>query len=347
MIVRELSAKLEALDQEIISLLWAWHRFEKRTDGPSIVDFGLTPPHKIKRISDRLDLLRRIEKTLSNSEDRLSRDRLLAHAAYVRCLMGEQRTFEEYIAVTQGLPVHYFSTEYLEQCQERLKVSLSLLGVKWGQDIKKALLSKDTLIPKKLLPRHFRKRLSAVLPRLSDYLGLNVECPVTFQFVEVDEYWGYWVDGNWRRFRMRFNHIDKGLGESECEQFLYHELLAHCCQLSVWRHKIKDGLIRKLCGTTTVHTPEQFIFEGLAQTLPPFFQANKLEKEGLFAARVRLSHLAGLVLNNIHVMINSGGTIEECITYGGRRLPTITEGRIVSECVSRSVNSLFRSYQYV
>jgi len=332
-------------DQKVIALLWAWHRFEKRNGGPSVIDFALTPPKGRVNVHSRLDVLRQIEGILSESSDQLTRERLAAHATFLRVLMGQQYNFADYLSLTQGLPVHEFSQDYLDMCQSRLKDALSLLTVAWDRDIKKALMKRDRLIPKHLLVRYFRKRLVASVPVLSEYLGIRLHCPVTFKFVEVDEYWGYWVDGNWRRFRMRFNHVGSGLGESECEQFLHHELLAHCCQLSSWREAITNNSLRVICGTTTVHTPEQFIFEGLAQTMPLFLETS--QEGSVLSARIFLSHFTSLVLNNVHVKINSGCTLEDCITYVRKWLPTMSDGTIVSECMSRTLNSLFRSYQYV
>jgi hypothetical protein len=177
-------------------------------------------------------------------------------------------------------------------------------------------------------------------------IGRRLDVNYFIEFVNVDAYWKYWVDGNSARFRLRINSQRGTFGRSELVQFVYHELLAHCCQMAAFHKSIQEKQIALFHGCTTVHGPEQFLFEGLAQSLPLFLR-NEDALDPLLIARIRLAHFRSLVNHNVHIMINSGSTIEQCVKYVEDWVPFGNRGLIAHGLHSISNNCLFRCYQFV
>jgi len=103
----------------------------------------------------------------------------------------------------------------------------------------------------------------------------------------------------------------------ECLQFTFHELLAHCGQMKAWATRIAAGDLPRYCGLTTVHTPEQVMLEGLAQTLPLMIP-NDAAADPVLAVRLTLMRYRLMMDNNLHCMINNGATIERCAAYHER-----------------------------
>jgi hypothetical protein len=126
----------------------------------------------------------------------------------------------------------------------------------------------------------------------------------------------------------------------------FHEMLSHMVQAAILHDKIQQGVVPKCMGLTTVHGPEQFQSEGLAQTLTYFLDTSDTRPD-LVAARRELMIYEAMVNSNVHLMVMSGKGILECHDYCTERLPFKTQIEIENGISNRVHNPQFRCYEYV
>jgi len=99
-------------------------------------------------------------------------------------------------------------------------------------------------------------------------------------------------------------------------------------------------------GLTTVHGPEQFQSEGLAQSLTYFLDTADTQNPFLIAKR-EISLYKWMVDNNLHIIINTGSSIEECVNYGSEHMPFKPRIKIAHSLYSKVNNPQFRCYEHV
>jgi hypothetical protein len=338
------------LDTALTSLLMGWHRLERGLKDQDIIDFNLIGRHSKTTFKSRLQVLDEIKRLrpLVHDDKSPAAKRLSAHETYLRALMGEKTSFPDYILNTQGIPVRVFSNTYLAKRRGGLERMLAELNISFDDKTPDAFRQKEKSVPISRSPNEFSSMLTTHRKYVEAITSTKFAFDIKMEFVSLDKYWTYWVDGVTNKFRLRFNRhkIKHPFTRSQVTQYVYHELLAHCGQMSGWRSQIKAGKLAKYFGLTTVHSPEQFLLEGVAQTLPLFIK-NADTEDPFLRARVYLSHYRSLVNNNVHIMINDGRSIEECVAYVARHIPYEADADIAPGLASRANNILFRSYQFV
>jgi hypothetical protein len=122
-------------------------------------------------------------------------------------------------------------------------------------------------------------------------------------------------------------------------QFALHEVLGHglqCASLAARCQEVDVPWVRLL----SVHAPYQVMLEGLAQVMPLFVTPDDAALE----ARVRLDHYAQLVRAELHLAINNGATVRECVGHARARVPYWTDEDIGNELSDRGTDPLLRSY---
>lgn len=338
------------LDRKLTGFLLGWHELEKRLGGDVIIDFNLLGRQPRDTYANRLDALKALGKLLNEASPHypLAVQRLQAHDCYLRSLMGEKIPFGTFIKKTQGFEPKLFSESYLRQRRDALEIRLAELGVALDGHTARNLRALDEPIHSSVVGKAFLSTYRRNRKFLVEAIAAEAKFRLKIEFVAVQEYWAYWVDGNRSRFRLRFNepNIRNQYSHTEAVQFVYHELLAHCAQMAVWARQIESGKLAKYFGLTTVHSPEQFLLEGLAQSLPLLLRNVETENH-LLLCRIYLSHYRSLVNNNLHIMINEGRTIEECVSFAKRHLPDPEVGEVAAGLVSRANIPRFRSYEFV
>jgi len=95
-----------------------------------------------------------------------------------------------------------------------------------------------------------------------------------------------------------------------------------------------------------VHGPEQFQSEGLAQSLT-YFLDTPASRDPFLAANRELKTYKRMLENNLHIMINSGQSIEDCVAYGAEHMPFQTRNEIAHSLASKSNKPQFRCYEDV
>ncbi len=334
-------------EDQYVDILVAWHHLEQELDAPGIIDFNLLNATESNRTYEhRLQVLNDFQRLLPHFEDEQISKKITAHIYYLRALMGQQIPFSEYIENTQHILVKMFEDEYLDKVRDDLTSSLETLGVQYNQTLVQQLEALDEFIPQDKIKAFFLDQFAEHKVHLEKALDREVDYNLNLEIVNVPEYWSNWVDGSGNNFRLRINYHAGEYTKTRALILVYHELLAHCAQMAIWKEQIDGGEMSKVWGLTTVHGPEQFLFEGLAQTLP-LYLPNEVTEQPLLRAQMLLNRYELLVWNNLHIMINSGKAIEKCLEYGVRMLPWTAPKRIIAGLKSRSNHVLFRSYLYV
>jgi hypothetical protein len=94
-----------------------------------------------------------------------------------------------------------------------------------------------------------------------------------------------------------------------------------------------------------VHFPEQFVLEGLAESLAFVLPGKqKLEPQSIVSRELHRYYLQ--VMNNVHIMANEQ-SFQAAMDYGASRLPFTNKDVLRKEITDRTQNPLFRGYQYV
>jgi hypothetical protein len=82
------------------------------------------------------------------------------------------------------------------------------------------------------------------------------------------------------------------------------------------------------------------LLEGLAQALPLFVTPD----DKLIITRVRLDHYTQLVRASLHVALNRGSSIEDCVKYAKTHVPYWGNEVIADALTDRGADPLLRSY---
>ncbi len=336
------------LDLELCRLLVGWDNLEQRNGARAVIDFNVSGVLSGQHFDHRYDVLRAlIELKDACEECSLAFERVAAHEAYLRALMGQQLPFGDYIRATQGVVPSLFDESYLDVVRADAEQQLVEIGVNPREPVHPQLDELDPPLPLVAAEKSFHTFLDNHLHGLETLINEDLSFDLTIIPVEVDEYWSYWVDGTASRFRLRLNQRKASFSLTECLQFTFHELIAHCGQMHAWSGRISEGALAAYFGITTVHTPEQFMLEGLAQTLPLLIRSEVLTANPILQARMTLMRYELLIRNNLHYMINRFAPIEECLAYYEQRSFRRKTLDLLNDLVSRSVDVLYRSYQYV
>ncbi|MBI1364171.1 MAG: hypothetical protein GC134_09320 [Proteobacteria bacterium] len=339
-----------SLDTAYVDLLLGWDRLEKSLGADAVIDFNLLDADGGTDFASRWDVLLAVKALRRRAEreaNPLAYRRLGAHEAFLRNRMGEHWDFEPYIAATQGFRFALYGDDVLDAARQSLTARLAPWQLALDKDTEKNLETRDTEIAEKDVADFYTDFLTRHKPQLEALIGSKADFTVDISFGEVDQYWAAWVDGRGNAFRLRFNrrHM-KQHWRARSIQLALHELFAHLVQMSILRSRIAAGELPAWLGLTTVHGPEQFQSEGLAQTLPLFWQIPEAQ-EPLVQTRCALSHFSGLVWHNAHIRLHGGTPLELVVDEVRRWLPWREEGKVAHSLNSLGNHPLYRSYEFV
>lgn len=340
-------------DLEICRVLTGWDALEKRLHGPTIIDFnlpGFSDSESENRYQDRLSVLEDLVRLQKDPEVVASpavTQKLRAQEAFLRNVMGEHWPFKQYVAATMGFSPHSFTEQELQAQWKDVQNALSALGIDAGSEIWENLAALDQKIPENQIGEFYRDLAAGNAAALEPVIGRIPPFNFSVEFDDVDAYWVNWVDGGGTDYRLRFNrhHLSEHLKGSSA-LLAFHEISSHLVQAAILNRQIDGGEVPLCMGLTTVHGPEQFQSEGLAQSLTYFMDTAEAQDPFLVAHR-ELKLYSRMVENNLQIMINAGRSIEDCVNYGVEHQPYKAASDIAHSLVSVSNNPQFRVYQHV
>jgi hypothetical protein len=334
-------------DEELIEIVFGWQNIEAKEGAFQIIDFQLIEGEGNNSAGTFLEILEQLVNLRQRAESSYLNQRILAYETFLRARMGECVPLEPYIGRTLGFQPAHFDSEVLDRILCQTEVALDEIGLAFNRQLKTSLTEIDTKVEANAFPEFLKEAFSTEKRLLERRLAISLDFDIEIEYCSVDEYWSYWVDGGRDGFRLRINMQGRKQPFSWAEglQFLSHEILAHCGQMSQWMQQIESQKLPRSSGLTFVAGPEQFCFEGLAQTLPLWLYGKDINP--ILKGRVLVDLYTSLVKNNAHIMINSGFPVEACIDYMISHLPYTHQDGASRDLRSRSTNPLFRAYQLV
>lgn len=332
------------LRDEIESVLRSWNRHEIERKAPPIVDFDCHPPARVNsakfdRIQVREQLVGLLEVASNDSATQHLHDRVSAAITYLDALVGERMPIREYIKATQGCDAEGWSDSYIAKVRDTAIQHLDRVGVTWGPSTMDDLTNAEVVLDPAAAPeviKHYAKALEENVRGLA-----NTDAPfnLRIEHVDIDAYWSYWLDGEKSDVRMRINSRRATFTDVQARQFALHEILGHglqCASFSQICQQVDVPWVR----ITSVHAQQQVLLEGLAQALPLFVAP---EDEAL-VARVRFAHYVELVRAKLHLAINDGHGVQECVRLARTLAPFWTDDAISDALSDRGSNPLLRTY---
>lgn len=332
-----------SLRNEIEHVLRAWNRYETERGAPPVVDFDCDPGGEVAEATSRLavrDRLTELESAArSTPSSRHLADRLTASIAYLDELLGARTEIRPYIERTQGCPAAGWTDSYIEGVRAVAIDHLSRLGVPWGAHTMSELAGTEQQIDVADAPDVIRKYASECEADVRRLTASDAPFNLSIEHVEVDEYWAYWLDGAGYNVRMRINSRNAIFTDVQALQFALHEILGHGLQCASFSQECERREVPWV-RLTAVHAQQQVLLEGLAQALPLFVRPDDQK----LVARVRLTHFLELVRAKLHLALNDGASILDCVAIARKLAPFWRPERIGDALSDRGVNPLLRSY---
>jgi hypothetical protein len=330
------------LRDDIERVLRAWNAYEVGRGTPPVVDFDCCPPEEAvpaapSRLAVRDDLERLLAR--SSAEDGRFSDRLEASIAYLDALLGVRAPLSSYVEVTQGCPATGWPADYVAAVGDVARSRLSDMGVPWDSSTYDVLDQVETPLNESEAPEAIRAAAKELEPLVRAAVDSAAPFDLSIEQVDIDAYWAYWLDGAGSRVRMRINRKHAKFTEVQARQFAMHEILGHGLQCASYSERCATADVPWI-RLTAVHAQQQMLLEGLAQALPLFVTPD----DQRLVARVRLTHYLELVRAELHLAINSGMGVGECVRHARARVPFWSDERIADALSDRSVHPLLRSY---
>lgn len=340
------------IDQKLLNFFYRWNRFEKQNN-IDIIDFDLIRqadeyPGTFK---DRSEVKRELgdlinEYKSSSDKDEFILAKLIASQYYLRALLKETISFDEYVYGTMGLKPKLIPSAVLN---DHLKIVIDAFK-KISYQYNKADLERyeeENRLSRDQIEASFKAFRDKVLPKFINWLDLKIDLKYRVEFVDIDAYWMNWISTDERGeilLRYNLNERQKWF-KGSTEYLVFHEICAHAVQTLSWKQEIAEGRLNPFIGLTTVFSQEQFLLEGIAESLFYFYPSNPFSNYGLVS--LYTDHLSWLVMNNAHIMANQGGVFDEIIQFVQSYFPTWKEKVISKNLKERTEDPLFRTYQYI
>jgi hypothetical protein len=343
----------EPLHCDQLALYRGWHALERRLGGVEIVDFDLSAGTDAVEFASRSQVLLALEscaRSLTGADlvSEFNRDRVRASIYYLNACLGEQIPFTEYVRSTMGVTPQKFSEVQLLDSFDRVDALLEEIGLKFSANHKAEYAAQCLIQDKTTVKDQINDQLAQWLDRLGKFITVPSLNHVAVSFAEVDAYWSNWVSGSVREgFALQVNlHPRVTYLKGTPALLAAHEYCGHLIQVQQWALNVASGAIDPSYGFTTVHSPEAFMMEGLADVLVYILADESALDFDQRLARELTWH-SRLVGNNVHYLINTGHHFSDVFQYYRRYCPFLDDRTIESSILDRSQNPLGRTYQYV
>jgi hypothetical protein len=331
------------LRDDVERVLRSWNRYEVGRGAPPVVDFdchpqgddGATPMNRV----DARQRLGNLRTAALAEADHAIAERVAATLAYIDALLGARVPIEDYISTTQGCAAHGWSDAYLDAVRCKAEEHLSAIGLKWSDSLAVDLENSESLLASETAPDVIRKWADDLESDVRALAGSDAPFALTIEHVDVAAYWAYWLDGAGPNVRMRINVRNARFTEVQARQFALHEILGHGLQCASYSQECAATDVPWI-RLTAVHAQQQVLLEGLAQALPLFVRSDDMQ----LIARVRMAHYLELVRARLHLAVNRGILIADCIELARKLVPFWRTESIGDMLTDRGADPLLRSY---
>jgi hypothetical protein len=336
---------LIVLRDDLEQTLRAWNAYELGRNAPAVIDFDCYPDfeRQVLEPCDRLSTfwaLRAIRQAAAQGRNEVLIERVDAHLAYLRALMGERPPLDQYVVSTQGCHARGWPEDYIQAVGETARKHLDGLGVRWGPGTREELGEVEQKVDPNDAPDAIAESARGLEPAVRQITGTKAPYNLTVETTSVNAYWAYWTDGRGPDVRVRLNMKHAQFTKVQVRQFALHEVLGHGLQGASYAQRCLSGEDVPWVRLMSVHAQQQVLFEGLAQALPLFTTPDDEQ----LVARVRLDHFTQLVRSTIHVALGAGSSVESCMQYAQEHIPYWSLEDIADLLSDRGTDPLLRSY---
>jgi hypothetical protein len=345
------------LNRALIGTYRAWDRLERDQFQSSVIDFDLAEADEVPDLADRQAVvaeLTRLDAALGppdHEEIALVRARLRASVTYLRALESpEPLPFRQYVIDTMGIAPAAISDARIRSAELRVR-ALVPRGIPFSRSGLSAFKLEFETKAGENLKRQFEYFCGKWVDRLSGQIGATFEAnSINVEFASEDAYWKNWISGNVAEgepITLRINVHERHVWfQGAVEILVLHEYCGHAIQMALWHDAIRRGDMAGFFGVLTVHCPDQFLLEGLAECVAHVLpdRHTSLEKTSVLIRELQTYNL--LVLNNFHITANEKGA-DAARVYARQRLPFTSYETIERELRDRTRHPVFRAYQYV
>lgn len=341
---------------DIVSAYRGWDALEKGygASGAYVIDFDLAREGAPASFEDRLQVLNRLEHILATrvfldtSDDVFLRGKLVASCYYLRALMGQNIPFDEYVLYTMGVDPVMVTEEEIESARSRAEALVGRFGMQYNRSDFGRYLSVLVEPDMDVIKAQVEANKEQWLHRLDEQIGLSSLPAVRLEYVSQDAFWHNWISGSATEgVRLQINTNPRvSYQKGEATLLALHEICGHAVQMSIWMKNIQEGRLLPELGIVTVHTPEMFQTEGLAQSLLDWIaDESELPMEAVLTRWIRTHRL--LVYNNAHIRLARGERVDSVFEYVFEQLPFASRVSIIGELRDRSRDPLYRAYRYI
>jgi len=333
------------LRDQVETVLRSWNRHEINRGAPPVVDYDCHPPTAADEptASSRLAVRRELEElrgeAVGSAEAVAVTERIGAALAYLDALLGVREPLSDYIRATQGCAAVGWSDDHLDGVRAAAVAELGQLGVTWDSETTRSLTVAEGAVDAADAADVIQKYARDLEDDVRRFVDSDAPFNVTVEHVDLDVYWAYWLDGAGADVRLRINARNASFTEVQARQFALHELLGHGLQCASYAQRCQQQDVPWV-RITSVHAQQQVMLEGLAQALPLFVRP---EDQALIA-RVRLAHYLELVRAKLHLAINDGVSVPDCVALARKHVPFWSEAGIADMLSDRGADPLLRSY---
>jgi hypothetical protein len=346
------------LNDALVGLYRGWDLLERERFASSVIDFDLAEPGDVPRFDSRghvLTELERLIEAIPQGEDpdgahALARARLQASSAYLRALEDVDGVpFHDYVRATMGIEPALIPERHIRDAE--LQVRKALDSIPFSRSGFAAFRERFQTRTGENLKRQFEHFCGRWIRDLTVRIDARLDpSSIVVEFAEEDAYWKNWISGNVAEgepIKLRINVHERHIWyQGAVEILVLHEYCGHAVQMALWHDAVRRQQMSSFFGVLTVHCPDQFLLEGLAESIAHVLPdgGKKLEKKSIVIREMQTYNL--LVLNNVHVLANDRG-LDEARKYARRMLPFTSDETIERELRDRTRHPLFRTYQYV
>ncbi len=341
--------------EKLLEFTYRWHALEV-SNGVEIIDCDLlnrrsdypTP------YADRNEVRKHLDALL----DEAARDRdvppfvaakLRACSYYVRALCGERIPYEEYVEATMGVTPVLIPEADIHAQLACVQAAFEACGGTYSAENVATDDEQAVYADRETIRKRFKAFEDGLVPKVLSWLGLSLDVDYEVAFVEKDAYWLNWLGTDEHaRMKLQFNLHERKRSQWRLgveETMVFHEICGHVLQALSWQAQARSGALPPWLALTAVYSPEQFSFEGIAQTLHCFMPEAPLSVQGRYL--IERSYLNQLLMSNAHVMANRGSSAMEIYRYLLEYLPNVKTEAVEKSAAEYASHPLFRTYLYV
>jgi hypothetical protein len=310
-------------ERNVLEIYRGWDKYEKehpwKIENP-VIDFDVAPPSDVRKFGSRSEILSALRVLLNQASNtasgpiHLEHRRIDASIHYIRRIMGESIPFPTYIERTMGFQPSLFPWPNLQAIYHDIDSRLKAQGFAYNRRFMDSYFKTDRIQSKDEIERRFLSWKDYWLKKLANYIDLPSTLDFTISWVSEDVYWCFWISAKeGAGIDITINtHARHCFTDILLQSLSAHEVAGHAVNMSLIKHRVQSGKIPAYFGITTVHQPEVYAMEGIAQTLPIFIAAKEDFGEE-FLLRQSIAQYHAYVLSNAHYQVNMGFSIEDVI----------------------------------